>query len=399
MTRKLKVIHVITKLELGGAQKFVLMALERLPRSHYEVGLVSGPQGLLRDQAESIPELETFWIASLVRELRPWKDIAAFVGLFRLFRRQKPDIVHTHSSKAGILGRWAAWLAGVPIIFHTIHGFAFHDYQGRLERALYVGLERLTARITTQFMMVSRANAVRAEALGIVSPGGWILCRPGIPLSEFSNDGERLAPTDWGVPGDGTLVGMVACLKPQKAPLDFIEVARHVISRNRSVHFVLAGDGDLRAQVQARIDALDLGDHVTLLGWRRDMPETYRKLDIFLLTSLWEGQPCVFAEAMASGLPIVATGADGAREAIEDAVTGFVCPPGDVPALSEAVLRLAADPDLRRRMGELARARVHEFDIDAAVARLDSAYAEKARRSAALGYSGPRAREDRFTDV
>jgi glycosyltransferase involved in cell wall biosynthesis len=113
---------------------------------------------------------------------------------------------------------------------------------------------------------------------------------------------------------------------------------------------------------------------MTLVGWQRDMPEVYRNLDVFVLTSLWEGQPCVFAEAMASGLPIVATAADGAREAVVDGETGFVCSPRDVRALSEALGRLIVDPDLRRRMGEQARARVREFDIEVSVARLESAY-------------------------
>ena len=370
-----KVFHVITKLELGGAQKVTLMTLERLPRDRYEVGLVSGPEGLLRERAESIPDLDLFWIPTLAREIRPWKDLRAFVGLYRLFRRRRPDIVHTHSSKAGILGRWAAWLAGVPHIFHTAHGFGFNDYQGRIGRAFYIALERMTRPITTQAVVVSKANAGRAEELGILRPGEWILCRDAIDIREFMVPGPRRRMlADWGVPADRTLVGMVACLKPQKSPVDFVDVAARVVGQRQDVHFVLAGDGELRPAVEARIRERGVAGHVTLLGWQRDMPEIYRNLDVFLLTSLWEGQPCVFAEAMASGLPIVATEADGAREAIEDGVTGFVCPLRDIRELAEAVLRLVADTGLRRTMGERARSRVREFDIEASVSRLESAY-------------------------
>src|ERR1043166_5449159 len=135
---KKKVFHVITKLELGGAQKVTLIALERLPRETYELGLVTGPEGLLVDWANRIPDLKRVWLPSLVREVRPIEDVAAFLTLFRLFRREKPDVVHTHSSKAGILGRWAAKLSGVPFIFHTAHGFGFHDFQRPAAKRFYV---------------------------------------------------------------------------------------------------------------------------------------------------------------------------------------------------------------------------------------------------------------------
>src|ERR1051325_654308 len=142
---KPKVFHVITKLELGGAQKVTLMTLERLPRDSYELALITGPEGLLVDWAKRIPELTRIWIPSLVREVRPVQDVLTFLKLWRLFRRERPHLVHTHSSKAGILGRWAAKLAGVPCVFHTAHGFGFSDFQRPLVRRLYVWLERATA--------------------------------------------------------------------------------------------------------------------------------------------------------------------------------------------------------------------------------------------------------------
>lgn len=382
-TDRTRVFHVITKLELGGAQKVTLMTLERLPRGRYEPSLVSGPEGLLRAEAESIPELDIHWIPTLVREIRPWKDFRTLVALYRLFRRRKPDIVHTHSSKAGILGRWAAWLAGVPCIFHTAHGFGFNDYQGRLGRAFYVWMEKLSRPITTQSVVVSRANAARAEKLGILRPDDWVLCRDAVPIDDFMASAPRREQLGaWRVPGDRVVVGMVACLKPQKSPLDFVETGARVLESRSDVHFVMAGDGELRSQVEARIEALGVGDHFTLLGWQRNMPEVYRNLDVFVLTSLWEGQPCVFAEAMASGLPIVATDADGAREAVLDGETGFVCRRRDIEAIAGAVARLASDPELRRQMGERARSRAAEFDIDTSVRRLEAAYRERLQTGA-----------------
>src|SRR5262249_5454489 len=147
----------------GGAQKVTLMTLERLPREHYQVGLATGPEGILVDWAKRIPDVTRVWVPSLIREVRPVEDAKALLHLWRLFRRERPDIVHTHSSKAGILGRWAAKLAGVPVIFHTAHGFGFNDFQRPLVRNVYVWLERVTSKITTKVVVVSYANAERAE--------------------------------------------------------------------------------------------------------------------------------------------------------------------------------------------------------------------------------------------
>src|SRR4026208_2404463 len=222
---KSKVIHVITKLELGGAQKVTLMTLERLPRDRYELGLVTGPDGLLVDWATRIEGLEPVWMPSLIREVRPIQDLKALFSMLRLFRREKPQIVHTHSSKAGILGRWAARLAGVPFIFHTAHGFGFHDFQRPLVKRVYVWLERVTSKITTKLVVVSYANAEKGERNGVFQRGDWILCRDAISVTEFMQPGPRRQKlSEWGIPNNKLVVGMIACLKPQKSPIDFVDV-------------------------------------------------------------------------------------------------------------------------------------------------------------------------------
>src|SRR5437870_910634 len=250
-----KVFHVITKLDLGGAQKVTLMTLERLPRDRYELGLVASPEGLLVEWANRIPGLKCVWISSIVRQVRPVQDALAFVRLWRLFRRERPAIVHTHTAKAGILGRWAAKLAGVPYIFHTSHGFGFNDFQRPIERNFYIGLERLTAKITTKLFMVSYANAETAEKIGMARRGEWILSRDAIAVEEFMESKPRRQKLqEWGIPGDRIIVGMVACFKPQKSPEDFIEVAARVLKKTQRAHFVMAGDGDLRPSVEVVFD-------------------------------------------------------------------------------------------------------------------------------------------------
>jgi len=372
-----KIFHVITKLELGGAQKVVLATLDRLPEDQYERALVTGTEGLLVRDATQIAGVRVHWIPSLVREIRPVKDVVAFVSLWHLFRRERPDIVHTHSSKAGILARWAAWLAGVPVIFHTVHGFSFNDFQRPIVRSTYQWLERVTAKVTDKLVMVSVANAEQGEKVGIFKRGDWILCRAGIYLEEFMKAGPRRRKLkEWGVPGSRVIIGMISNFKPQKSPVDFIEVAARVLKETQSVHFVMAGDGELRPEVEARIRHYGIGGNVSLLGWQHDMPETYRNLDVVVLTSLWEGLPCVFSEAMASELPVVATNVDGAREAIIDGDNGFLHEPHDVDAMARSVLRLATDEKLRHTMGRSGKERVMEFDIGTSVAALDAAYRE-----------------------
>lgn len=387
---KPRVYHVITKLERGGAQKVTLMTLERLPRDQYDVALVTGPEGMLRDWAERIPNLRRYWIPSLIREVRPLKDVTTLWRLWKLFRKDKPTIVHTHSSKAGIVGRWAARLAGVPIIFHTAHGFGFNDFQKRMVRDFYIWLERVTSSITTRSVVVSYANAERGERHGVFSKKDWVLCRDAISVDEFLKPGswrERLE--GWGIDGSKTIVGMIACLKAQKAPVDFVDVAASVLRVRKDVHFVMAGDGELRPEVERRIREHGIGQHLTLLGWvhENEMPEVYRNLDIVVLTSLWEGLPCVFSEAMAVGLPIVATNVDGAREAITHDDNGFLHDPHDITGMAQSVLRLVDDGNLRRTMAERGRARVQEFDISTSVSNLEAAYRECLRQVPSLSSS------------
>ncbi len=372
---KIKVFHVITKLELGGAQKVTLMMLERLPRDRYELGLVTGPEGILVDWANRIPSLNRFWISTLVREVSPIRDLLTLLNMWRVFKRERPQIVHTHCAKAGILGRLAAKLAGVPVIFHTYHGFGFNDFQKQIVRTFYIWLERLTGRVTTKTIAVSYATGELAEANGIVRKENWMLCRAAIPLDEFMKSGPRRTKLrEWKIPEDKVIVGMIACFKPQKSPVDFIDVAARILKETDCAHFVMVGDGELRPAIEARIRELDVSRHITLLGWQQNMPEVYRNIDVVMLTSLWEGLPCVFSEAMACALPIVATGVDGARDAIIEGDNGFLHPPRDIEGMASSAVKLIRNPELREQMGRRGKSRVMEFDISTSVATLEAAY-------------------------
>ena len=373
------VLHIITQLELGGAQQNTLYTCGHLDRNRFRAELACGPGGLLDDDARALPDVPVHFVRSLVRPVRPFADATALLALARLIAKIRPAIVHTHSSKAGILGRWAARLAGVKTTVHSIHGFGFHPGQNPAVRRAFIAAERATSRITTHFIAVSRANRTEGAALGLFSPSCCSVIRSGIELGRY-----RLAAESAGslrrelglAPGD-PLVGMVACLKPQKAPLDFVAVAARVIQSEPRATFVLAGDGDLRAAVEDAIAAVPGGEgRIRLLGWRRDTEAVIAGVDVLLLTSRWEGLPRVLPEAMAAGRPVVATAVDGSPEAVEDGINGFLAPPGDVGLMAQRVVEILRDPALGARMGAAGRDRADEWDIDRMVRDQETLYDE-----------------------
>jgi glycosyltransferase involved in cell wall biosynthesis len=365
--KRIRVLHVITRLIVGGAQEATMLTAALLDRARYAVDVVSGPQtgpeGSLIEKvrARGIPlTIEP----TLVREISPLKDLQALLALCRLMQRGRYTIIHTHSSKAGILGRWAARLAGIPIIVHTVHGWGHHDRQHPLVRNTYILLERLTQRFTDRLTVDSPRNAERGLTDGIATPEKYITIRCGIELERFWGPirPREVVRAELSIPSGAPVVGTVTRLSPQKAPLDFVEAAAQVAAARPDVHFVAVGGGPLRAEVEARIAALSLADRFHLTGLRRDVPDLMHSFDIFALSSLWEGLPRVLPQAMAVGLPIVATAVDGNAEAVEDGVNGLLTPPGDPQAMAAALLRLLDDPALARKMSEAGRERAGEFD-------------------------------------
>jgi len=378
MTR-IPVLQIITRLIVGGAQEHTMLTAALLDPDRYAVDIVSGPQ--TGSEGSLIEEVRAHGIPltiepALVREVNPLKDLQALFRLTCFIRRGRYTIVHTNSSKAGILGRWAARLAGTPVIVHTVHGWGHHERQHPLVRRFYILLERATARITDKLIVVSPRNTEKGLADGIGTPEKYITIRSGIELDRF------LKPTrpreavreELGIPPDVPVVGTVTRLSPQKAPLDFVDAAAHVAARRPDVHFVIVGDGPLRAEMEAAIAVRSLTDRVHLTGLRRDVPDLMHSFDVFALTSLWEGLPRVLPQAMTTGLPIVATAVDGNAEAVTDGVNGFLTPPGDPQAMAAALLRLLEDSVLARRMGEAGRRKAGEFSAHRMVSDIAALY-------------------------
>jgi glycosyltransferase involved in cell wall biosynthesis len=268
-------------------------------------------------------------------------------------------------------------LAGVPGIVHTVHGWSFNDAQRPATHRAYVEAERAAARVTDRIVCVSRADRDRGLASGIGHASQYRIVRSGIEPSLYAVTPEaraRARRAIGAVPGE-IVVGSIANFKPQKGPLDFVDAARLARARDGRLRFVVAGDGELRPAVERAIDASGLGGCVKLLGWRDDVPELLAALDIFLLTSLFEGLPRAVLQAMAASVPVVATDTGGVAEVVLDGESGRLVPPGDPEAAAAAIVALAADAGLRERYAARARSQLTaEFDIRSMVRDLEELY-------------------------
>ncbi|MBI4817620.1 MAG: glycosyltransferase [Deltaproteobacteria bacterium] len=380
------VIHVITRLDLGGAQENTLDSAARLDPSRFLTALVYGPGGLLDGDAEKLSHVHREPLRVLVREASPSKDPAALIGIAAALRRSidalrskgaRSIVVHTHGSKAGILGRFAAKLAQVDRVVHTIHGFGFHVGQSPAVFAAYVALERAAARVTDTFVSVSRACLAEAMARGIVGAGHQHrVIRSGFELAPFLEAPRRRAEARaaLGLHADQEALVSVANLKPQKDPMTLVEAFSLVARRRPNAVLLFAGDGELRGAVEARLAELRLADRFRLLGWRRDVPELLAAADVAVLSSIFEGLPRSAVQALAARVPVVATRVDGTSEVVREGRNGYLVEPRDPSALARAIGNAL---DLRP-VDPSDRALVREFDVSVMVRSLEALYVEVA---------------------
>lgn len=368
------VLHVLTRLDLGGAQQNTLDSVKSGQEGDLGSALAVGPGGMLDGEAK-----KTIGDLIMVRNLRhpisPLRDLAALVELTLLFRRRRPLLVHTHSSKAGVLGRAAAVLAGVPRIVHTVHGWSFNPTMSPPWRLFYQGLERILARWTDLLITVSEADRVEGLLLGIGRPEKYSLVRSAVDLKRFHRAGPRLSPGDFGLPGGSVLVGCLGNLKAQKDPLAFVRVAQEIAAVIPRASFVFAGDGPLRPRVEREIRERGLSGRFSLPGWIREPDRFLRGLGLYLSTAKYEGLPRAVVQALACGTPVAAFSVNGIPDLVKRDKNGWLCPPGDEKGLADAVVRILKDPRRRARYSRAAvRSVGREYDVRTMVRRLDFLY-------------------------
>lgn len=373
MSTKLSVCHLITQLELGGAQQNTLYTVKNLDRNRFAPFLITGPGGMLDEDAQK-GDWETIFVPSLVRPVNPIKDIQALVHIYRLLRAKRPQILHTHSSKAGILGRMAGYLAGVPVIIHTFHGFGFTPDQAKPVRALFVAMEKLCARLSTHGVYVAQDNEEEARALNIGPHTPHSVIRSGIKMLPVAAGNLR---HELGLPHDAWVVISVGNFKPQKNPLDLVRTAQAMVAQDPQIHLAIVGDGPLRAETEALAESLHVKDHVHFMGWRRDAAALTASADAFLLTSRWEGLPRALVEAVTQRIPAVAYAVNGVNDILVADETGFPIEPGQWTVAADKVVWIKQHPLDARAMSERAYLRVRDdFNIDKMVRAQENLYVD-----------------------
>lgn len=331
----IRVLRIIARLNIGGPALHVTHLARGLNPACFETMLVTGQisagEGDMSDLASGLN-----WqvIPEMGRELAPLSDAVTLLKLWRLMRQCRPHIVHTHTAKAGAVGRLAARLAGVPIVAHTFHGHTFSGYWGPVGSRLAVATEQVLSRLTNQVVAVS--DRVRDDLIKfrIASPDKIITIPLGLDLAPFAAQARR---------DHNPTIGIVGRLVPIKNHALFLRMARQLIADGFVGKFVIVGDGELRAELEQQ--AADLGDRVVFTGWRRDLPQVYSELSVVVNTSLNEGTPVALIEAMAAGVPVVATAVGGVPDVVRHGQTGWLVSDGDPAKLAEYVKEALYDPN------------------------------------------------------
>ncbi|MDD5594996.1 MAG: glycosyltransferase family 4 protein [Candidatus Omnitrophica bacterium] len=354
---RINLLFIVTKLELGGAQKQLLSLIQGLGETcEFNIFLFTAKEGLLLEDVLKIDNITLRKSSCLVRAINPFKDLLALFEIYRFIKKNNIKIVHTHSSKAGILGRFAAKLAGAKCVIHTVHGWPFHEYQPWLYRSLYIYLEKQIAKFSDKIVVVSQADREMGLRHSVGRNDQYQLIRYGIEPAFFGKPtaGRRFR-AELSISADHLLVTNISCFKPQKSPLDFIRVANLVLKTLPEVKFLLIGDGKLRQGIEKLIRELHLEEKIILAGWRRDIPEILCETNVLVLTSLWEGLPISVLEALASGCPVVATDTGGIREVVADGKNGFLVQPKEIFKMAEKLTLLLQNGALRQSMSTFSR--------------------------------------------
>jgi glycosyltransferase involved in cell wall biosynthesis len=363
----MRVIHVITRLIVGGAQENTVTSVLGLrQKPDLEVSLISGPtegpEGSLESLFSVCPSALRF-LPELVRPVEPWTDMRALKKLTALFRAENPDMVHTHSGKAGVIGRLAAARAKVPLILHTIHGPSFGSFQGTVANIAFRYAERRAARVTTHFVVV--ADAMKAQYLkaGIGRPDQYTRVFSGFNLESFlSAKNDLQLRSKLGLAPEDIVVGKVARLCELKGHADLFAAAPELVRSCPQMKFLLVGDGPWRQRFEAQSRALGLEKHFVFMGLVQptEVAPLAGIMDILVHLSLREGLPRALPQALAAGRPVVAYDCDGAKEVCINNETGFLVTPGDLRSLKDSLMRLATDNSLRHRLGKRGRQFVSE---------------------------------------
>lgn len=384
-----RMLHVITRLVRGGADENTLYTVRGLDKRRYSVDLAVGAGSEL-DQLGAMDDVQVHMVRELVRDPNPFLDLVALVKLAALIRKGRYQIVHTHTAKAGFLGRLAAALVGAPIVIHTVHGVTFHQHLPPAMRGFYLMLERIAARFTHQFVAVGEDVKGIYVRSGIGEAGAYETIYSGMPLRDYldagrmTEDERRELRRELGFAPEHRIVVMAARLEPRKGHRYLFESVRRLKAEHPELRVLVLGDGDFRSDLENQCAQLEIADVVSFLGHRHDLPRVLAAADISVLTSLWEGLPRVLVQSAAAGRPILTFDVEGAWEVVRDGKTGFVVPSRDVDTFTQRLGVLLREHERARAFGEAGREQVgSRWTVETMLERLDDLYQRWASREAA----------------
>ena len=387
--KSIRCIHVITRLILGGAQENTLFTVEGLNSlGGYSTMLLTGPalgpEGSLIERARA-NKVDLMILDRMRRPIRPLNDWLAYRELVSVFRREAPDIVHTHSSKAGILGRLAAHAARVPVIIHTVHGSPFHAYQNAAANQLFIRLERRAARVSHRIITVADAMTDQYVAAGVAPREKFVTIHSGMEVEPFlRKDGAReKVRAEFGIAADEIVIGKIARLFHLKGHDDVLRAFAGIFCKFPKARLLFVGDGILQNDLTRLAADLGIAERVTFAGLVPPMriPDMIKAMDMLVHASLREGLARVLPQALLSGCPVASYDVDGAREVVIDGETGFLVEPKSVDGLRTAMTRTLSDLDAARAMAQHGRERFTEqFRTDTMVRRIADVYEEEMAR-------------------
>ena len=372
----MRILHLITRLDRGGSATNTLLTVAGFP-SLFGQSLIYGRTREFPQLALNLrQQVEMMELPDLVRSPSPLKDLVAFWKIYRLLRRGRFDLIHTHTSKAGLLGRIAARLAGVPHIVHTPHGQAFNGYAGRMLTALFVLLERWAATFTDRIIGLTDQEIRDNLERRIGRPEQFVSIPSGIDLKRFER--REREPADvkasLGLSPSSRLIGSVGRLDPVKGHTYLLDAFAVLAPRFPDLHLALVGDGELLPELRCRAQQAGLTDRVLFLEWREDVPDLLLAFDLFVFPSLSEGMGRGLVEAMAAGLPIVATRVCSIPEVLAEGEAGCLVEPGSALALARGIETLLLDPELRSRLAKAARERAQSYSVETMLQKIEAVY-------------------------
>lgn len=384
--KRIRIAHLQLLPLMSGVQRVSLDELTRLDRSRFEPFVICKETGPFTDALERAG-IPFFCVPELVREISPGQDRRALRKLTQLFREQRFDIVHTHSSKTGILGRLAGRLAGVPVLMHTVHGYAFPAARNAFQSWFYLGMEWLGARLTDALVLLKQDDLDLARKRLHVPQTRLHLLPNGVDVERYApgsdTERSRIRQTQLKADDGCVAIGMVGRLWAQKNPECFVRAAISVLANGHGqARFFLIGDGELRGDLETRIRETGYTDSIRILGWRDDVEALLPGLDVFVLPSRWEGLSLAILEAKSAGLPVVVSDIPGNRDLVREDVDGYVFGPDNDADLAARLEKLIEDAELRRRLGASGREIIlSEFTLAERVKKMERLYTSLLERT------------------